>query len=425
MVQAGNKLKWLGFRLLFMVIVGFFGLLNFRLMTGVDYPNIDFNYFYAGGRVLIQGGDPYNTASIQEIYSLTGRTRLDPLVSAFPYPLWTAFIFSPFGLFSLDWATTLWTIFNELCLALTIGLLCRVLLKGVEPGHRVKRLKFILFWTLLLFLPGRSFVKALLNGQTVFLTTLLVACFIYGLAFERPTLPGLSLLVGVLKPTSFMLFLVLGLLYLIKEKHWKSLYIFSLGLSVLTLACFIINPGWVGEWLSARTEQGWQIITRIATVWGTSYYLSVVMRGAWLFPVIAAFLGLGLLLTGAYFWQKKFVMLENPVLNWGLMGALSIYLSLYAFSYESVVLIIPLMGLLGLVEKYTRQKKALVISGLGIILLLVPWLLSPLKTPLDEISAGIFPLSLVIFSWLVIGLLDRPTVSDLKWKVAARQKVIK
>ena len=115
MKHAERLVRWLGLVALCIAGLVLFVWLNYRLMTQTDYPNIDFGYFYAGGRVLIQGGDPYNVPAVEAIYEAMGRTRYDPLVKAFPYPLWTDFIFAPFSLFSLEWATTLWTIFNEIC----------------------------------------------------------------------------------------------------------------------------------------------------------------------------------------------------------------------------------------------------------------------------------------------------------------------
>src|SRR5690242_14394038 len=170
---------------LFLIGLVAFIWLNYRLMTQVDYPNIDFGYFYAGGKVLIQGGNPYDVSAIEQIYSSIGRTRYDPLVKAFPYPLYTDSIFAPFSLFSVEWATTLWTIFNELCFVLTFWLLSQTLLMGQKGREREREMQYLLLWGLVLFVPSRHFVKSLFNGQTTFLTTLLVALFIYAAAHKR------------------------------------------------------------------------------------------------------------------------------------------------------------------------------------------------------------------------------------------------
>jgi len=404
MKQTSKVLKWFG--LTFLLIAGLivFVWLNYRLMTQADYPNLDFGYFYAGGKALIQGQNPYSVPAIEAIYSEMGRTRYDPLVKAFPYPLWADFIFAPFGFFSLEWATTLWTIFNELCFVLTFWLLLRILETGQKGRERLQIQKFVLLWGLVLFVPSRHFVKALLNGQTSFLTTLLVAAFIYAANRKHYGWAGLALLVGLLKPTSFMLLVPLALLWLYPKARRRGWYTFGGGGLALALPAFAINPGWVGDWLAARTGEGWQIVRRIATVWGTSSHLSELTGLTWLFPVLAGLIVVTLLVGSWCAWRNLPALQANPVLNWGCLASLSIYLSLYAFSYESVVLFIPLIGLLGLAQRHRKRQRTLILTGLGILLLVVPWLLSPLGTPLDEISAGLFPLSMLLFSWLVAAL---------------------
>ena len=394
-------LKGLGMVALFLIGLVLFVWLNYRLMTQVDYPNIDFGYFYAGGRVLIQGGDPYNVPAVEAIYETMGRTRYDPLVKAFPYPLYADFIFAPFALFSLEWATTWWTIFNEICFGLTFWLLSSTLLLGQKGYARQQGLQFLLVWTLLFFIPSRHFVKALLNGQTSFLTTLLVALFIYAQVQKRYELAGLALLVGLFKPTSFMLLLPLALLWLLPSARRRGWYSFIGGSLVLALPAFLLNFNWINGWLAARTGEGWQIVQRIATVWGTSSALTGMVgmeSGFWVLAIIIA----GALLFGTWYFSRKLPALQHsPVLSWGIIATLSIYLSLYAFSYESVVLLIPLMGLLELIRHSPHRQKTLGLVGLAVLLLGVPWLLFPLGTPLDEISAGLFPLSMILFSWLV------------------------
>ncbi len=404
MVQANRKIRWAVIIPLLAVGLIVFVWLNYRLMTQADYPNIDFGYFYAGGRVLIEGHDPYSVPAIEAIYTEMGRTRYDPLVKAFPYPLWTDFIFAPFGFLSLEWATTIWTIFNELCFVATFWLLVRTLLKGQSGQERRQSAEFLLFWGVLLFVPSRHFIKALLNGQTTFLTTLMVALFIYAAAHKRYELAGLALLVGLLKPTSYMLLIPIALLWLLPAERRRGLYAFISGSAVLVLASFLINPGWLGEWLGARTNDGWQIIRRIATVWGTASTLTEIGGVEALFPLVAGLILVGLLFGIWYCWRKLPALRENTVLGWGILASLSIYLSLYAFSYESVVLFVPLMGILAQVRRYQHRQRTLVLVGLGVLLLIIPWLLIPLGTPLDEISAGLFPLSMVIFGWLVAAL---------------------
>jgi hypothetical protein len=414
MLHSKGRLRLIILLPLSLLGIGVFVWLNYRLMTQVDYPNIDWSCFYTGGKIVAQGGNPYDVVTYQGIYDLFGRTRVDSLNRVLTYPLYSALVFMPFSFFSIDWSTTLWTIFSELCLALTFWLLLQTLLIGQKEKERERDLRWLLLWGLLLFLPSRPLSKALLDGQVSFFLTLLAALFIYAAAHRRYNLAGLALLVGLFKPTIFVLLVPLGLLWLLKRERRRGLYTFLLSGLILLAIAFMLRPGWVGEWLGARTGEGWDIMRRLATVWGTASALTEAWGVPGLFPVLALSLTFALLGGAWYFWYTKPVLRANPVLCWGILAALSIYLSSYALSYESVVLIIPLMGILGLIRRYPSRQKTLVLVGLALLMLFIPWLLSPLTTPLDEITAGITPLTMVLFGWLVLLLNPSRSKLDLE-----------
>src|SRR5690348_5430534 len=103
--------RWLSLALL-PVALALFVWINYRLMTTIDYPNIDFSDFYTTGKLVLEGKSPYDPVAYQAGYDALGRTRYEPLLKASAYPLWSAYLFAPLGLFSYTWALTIWTIFN-------------------------------------------------------------------------------------------------------------------------------------------------------------------------------------------------------------------------------------------------------------------------------------------------------------------------
>ncbi len=375
--------------------------LNYQLLTKADYPNTDFTHnFYAGAKVILQGGNPYHPADMQAVYITIGHTRQDELITAFTYPLWTALVFVPLALLPLDWAVTAWGILNEVCFGLTFWLLFRTLQRGLSERQTTQSWRFLFTWGLALFLPSRHFVKTLLNGQTSIVTTFFVALFIYATTYKHYRLAGLVLLVGMFKPTPFVLFLPLALLWLWPRERRQGLYALVVGGIVVALPAFALNPGWVKDWLGVRTGEGWQITKILGTVWGTVARLGDAWGLPGLFPGMAVVLAVALLAIAWQSW-RKLPVLQGPVLAWGMVVTLSIYLTLYAFSYESMILFIPLIGLLDLARRFPLRQKGLVLVGLAILYLPIPWLLLFCPSPLDEGSAALFPLSVLIFTWLV------------------------
>jgi hypothetical protein len=92
----------------------------------------DFRGYYAAGRVLLAGGNPYEYALVADVLlDVTGKAGNNP----FYYPLWFGWFAAPMSLLPLQAARAVWMIFNWALWL--VGLLrLRQLLDFPTPGWR-------------------------------------------------------------------------------------------------------------------------------------------------------------------------------------------------------------------------------------------------------------------------------------------------
>ncbi|HEX2910367.1 MAG TPA: glycosyltransferase family 87 protein [Chloroflexia bacterium] len=409
-VSSGQKVKrlrtyWPVLALLILVLP-LFSWLNHRLITTFDYPNSDYTFFYAAGKNLLHGNNPYISSNTESILVEVGMARRDLLTGGYAYPLYTGYIFIPQAIFSLDWALTIWTVFNEMCLVVTIWLLLQVALKGLEGLERKQVEHYLVLATMVLYVPGRHFLKTLLDGQISIANLLLTTLFIYGLTFKRYGLAGIGLLAAVFKPTPYVLFLPVALLVLLPRERRRGLYFFVAGAVLLVASAFVINPAWPWQWLGSRTELGWKIMLRNCTIWGLTGHWGESTGQVALFIGIAAVLALSLVGAMWLAWLKIPAMRSNPLLFWGLLATLSYYAFIYAFSYEAVVLLIPLLGLLVEIRRCRPVLRWSILAGLALLMLILPWATNGAKPPDDEQVIAAYTLGILVFTWLVLLLIS-------------------
>jgi hypothetical protein len=192
---------------------------------------------------------------------------------------------------------------------------------------------------------------------------------------ERPVLAGMALALTALKPNPFLLLVPLLGVWLLWRRQWRVLLGAIGGGAVLLATTWLIQPGWLVDWLAVR---GKTIATyRTPTVWGLAHALSPD-----LWPV------LGLLGAGAVAVIVGWAVFHRPawrtpeVVAVGVAGSLLV--TPYAWTYEHALLLVPLVLL------FTRARAGWVRWSLwGSLTIALPWVLywAAMRTDSDVLSA--------------------------------------
>ena len=183
-----------------------------RLVAGSGVPYInDFVAYWATGRLLIEGGNPYDTGALLELQRAVGSRFVDAGVVR--NPPWALPLLLPFALlpFAVGWYV--WAVCQILLVGISAALLWRLFDGRARPAAAI----------LLTFLfPPAVFVA--LGGQIGGLLLLALAGFTWAVERRRDLIAGLFLGILTLKPHLLLPFGVVVLLWTIRERSIKPLF---------------------------------------------------------------------------------------------------------------------------------------------------------------------------------------------------------
>lgn len=321
------------------------------LTSSGQYANRDFMSLYAGGRAVAQGLDPYDPEVWKPLRARFGSTWFPD--DRAPFPLWTLLLLVPFSVLDLGWAAAVWLASSLFALGAGMVLLLR------SFGRRGSVSVFELLVLTALTFTFRATVLGMHNGQITFHVFLFLVLFLVLERSGRPFLAGLALAAVALKPNAFMLFVPTLGLWLLYRRRWALLAGAAVGGLILSTACWIVQPGWLGEWMNVRSKTSATWLT--PTLWGIAYDLA---GSNW--PA----LGLGLVaaataLLGWLIFSRRDLTLPQ-VTCLALIG--SLLTTPYAWGYEQLFLLIP-ATLVFLTVENRRQAVLLWV----IMTCLVPW----------------------------------------------------
>lgn len=401
------------------LVVLFFWLiftLDSFIINRTDVADSDFSVMWAGGHAVVNGYSPYNQTYIAAIYQEINHVR-QPLV-VFPYPIWTVSFFVPLGWFSVQNAAVVWAFLNQLFF-LAAFLLTKAALRSkhtFSPKQANSWSYYLIIAGFVAFLLTPHFIHSLLNGQTSFLVTLLVAFFLFWItrllsshiqaktsnkSFRNRNAhlwAGILLVGWLVKPAVVLMVLPLTLVWLAKRRLWQVLVTAGVTSLLLLLVSLYIYPNWIAAWSSSRTTAELGEIATSSNVWGIASELSHNL----------GYEGLALPLAGV-------VCLVLAVLNWRVLrqqtdpslivttlGSLGLATTFYSHNYDQLLLFLPGLALLDFALQLPRFQRILVWANLATILLIVPWLLN--IQALQSSVAGLYALSLNLFILLLLTL---------------------
>ena len=296
------------------LVCGFFA-------AGVNrwYEGMDFHCFWAAGRIVASGGDPYDAQQFVPAILTIPPSEARSLIRCgqrLSYPPWTGLALAPFGALPLPAAATLWASLAVMATVLGISWTWQLVGKRRIPWPLVAAL----------VVGSEPFIRNLLEGQFATFGFALTAGAALSLRSGRDTAGGIAAGLLAVKPQTAIGFGAAALGLAIFRRRWR----FVGGAVVATLALAglsqLLRPGWILEFISGAGVLSGSIADR-ATIWNLagSWPLAVVIVALLLAAVVAlirwrgaddtAVLGLAVpfsLLIAPYAWDHDYVLLAIP-----------------------------------------------------------------------------------------------------------------
>ncbi len=186
----------------------------------------DFVSYWATGRQLVHGANPYDRDAISAIEHGAGLDARGILIMR--NPPWALPLAYPLGYFGLRVAAILWSLLLLGCLLVSVNIVRR--LHGSPRNH--------LHWLGLAFTPA---LICLTMGQTSLLALLGLALFLRYHA-PRPFAAGVALWLCMLKPHLFLPFAVVLIVWIVFTRAWRILAGGAAALAISSAIALAIAP---------------------------------------------------------------------------------------------------------------------------------------------------------------------------------------
>lgn len=307
----------------------------------------DFSGFWAGPRAVLAGVSPWDPASYPAARIAFDTQRDEaPVLNYMP---WTVIALLPLGLLPLDVAAWLWMALSMILAAIAL----RALLREFMPGRAV--VHGILGLALFAGQPG---FHTIVLGQWALLLMSAVAAIVLAVRAGHTRRAGVASLALLAKPQLFV-WTALGLgVAALFDSRYRRFVIFALVVvGTLVVVSWLMYPDWFGAWSAdipaRRTGRSAVLLSAFGQLLGVPGRVLAI-----------AVIGAGLLLA------SRFVPGSDSWLAVWL--ALSSAGAIYSWSYDHVLLFVPLVIASGVLAAAGREKaaKRLAIGG-GLTLLLV------------------------------------------------------
>ncbi len=228
---------------LFIVVLAV-ALLIFVMQLGnsIALPLHDFVEYWAAGRLIVHGENPYDPERIEQLELDAGRTSEGILMWN---PPWTLPLVMPLGLLDCRTAHLLW-----LALLCVVVAWCADALWRLYGGPLAQRwIAWLLAFT---FLPTLFVLKA---GQITPLMLLGAVLFLICLKQGREALAGAAAVLLAIKPHLSYLFWIALLLWMIENRRWRLFAGGVLaGLAAISVA-LLCNPAVLGQYWHTLSNQ--------------------------------------------------------------------------------------------------------------------------------------------------------------------------
>ncbi|MDQ2913602.1 MAG: DUF2029 domain-containing protein [Chloroflexota bacterium] len=293
----------------------------------------DFSGFWAGPRAVLAGVSPWDPASYPAARIAFDTQRDD--ASVLNYMPWTVVALLPLGLLPLDVAAWLWMALSMICAAVAL----RALLREFMPGRAVVHgaLGLALF-------AGQPGFHTIVLGQWALLLMSAVAAIALAVRAGHARRAGLAALALLAKPQLFV-WTALGLaIPAFVDARYRRFVTFAVVLAgALVVSAWLAFPDWFPAWISdipaRRTGRSAVLLSAFGQLLGTPGRVLAI-----------AVIGAGLVLA------SRFVPGSDPWLAMWL--ALSSAGAIYSWSYDHVLLFVPVVIASGVLAAGGRERAA-------------------------------------------------------------------
>lgn len=309
----------------------------------------DFSGFWAGPRAVLAGVSPWDPSSYPAARIAFDTQRDD--ASVLNYMPWTVIALLPLGLLPLDIAAWIWMALSMICAALALRALLREFLPGRAVVHGA--LGLALF-------AGQPGFHTLVLGQWALLLMSAVAAIVLAVRAGHARRAGIAALALLAKPQLFVwtaLGLVIPALF---DTRYRRFVAFAAVLAgALVVSAWLAFPEWFPAWISdipaRRTGRSAVLLSAFGQLLGPPGRV-----------IAIAVIGAGLVLA------SRFVPGSDPWLAVWL--AFSSAGAIYSWSYDHVLLFVPLVIACGVLAAAGRERVAgwLALGGALTFLLVSP-----------------------------------------------------
>ena len=309
----------------------------------------DFSGFWAGPRAVLAGVSPWDPTDYPR-----ARIAFDTQLDAAPvlnYMPWTVIALLPIGLLPLDVAAWMWMALSMICAAIAL----RALLREFMPGRAI--VHGLLGLALFVGQPG---VLTIVLGQWALLLMSAVVAIVLGVRAGHARRAGFAALAFLAKPQLFV-WSALGLgIAALSDIRYRRFVIFAAVVGgALVIASWLAYPDWFGAWSAdipaRRTGRSAVLLSAFGQLFGTPGRVLAI-----------AVIAVGLVLA------SRFVPGSDAWL--AIWLALSSAGAIYSWSYDHVLLFVPLVIAAGVLAAAGRERAArrLAIGGALTFLLVSP-----------------------------------------------------
>lgn len=310
----------------------------------------DFSGLWAGPRAVLAGVSPWDPSSYPAARIAFDTQRDD--ASVLNYMPWTVIVLLPLGLLPLDLAAWIWMALSMVCSALALRALLREFLPGRAVAHAA--LGLALF-------AGQPGFHTIVLGQWALLLMSAVAAIVLGVRAGHARRAGLAAVALLAKPQLFV-WTALGLaIPAVFDVRYRRFVAFAVAVGgALVVAAWLAYPDWFSAWIAdipaRRTGRSAVLFSALGQVLGTPGRVLAV-----------GVIGAGLALA------TRFVPGSDPWLAVWL--SLSSAGAIYSWSYDHVLLFVPLVIAAGVLARAGRERAAQRLAVGGALVFLVVSLL--------------------------------------------------
>jgi hypothetical protein len=310
--------------------------------TSFDFQSSNFTFFWLAGRMVLEGGNPYDESQYLAGHETHG-IKWQPN-KIFPYPLPLAIFCIPLGLLPLSTAYITWQVISLIIVAATIFVLLN---HWQESAPR--RLLVPIFAAMFFFGP---LYLTLHTGSVGAFALLAVAGSILLFEKDKSLLAGMVLSLTILKPPQGLTILLLAGIWFLARRDWKAIYGAAIGGVTLLIIGMIQDPLWVIKFSGASQAVMDRTLGVHSNVWAFAY---LACDGASpCSTLLGGTLGLILLGLGGFFlWQNQARLTAWEAFN--VILPIAFVSTIYLWAYDQLPYIIPIVWIIGTLVKRTKS----------------------------------------------------------------------